>query len=323
MKRADELAREKAAARERLSRLSEASHRINESLDFDTVLAGVLDSACALTGAKYGVITLLNESGQVQNFLAHGMTSEKAHALWNMPQHMKFFENLGKISEPMRVRDFRSYVRELGFPEFRPPPTVSSVLAFLMVPILHLNELAGHIYVGEKGDGREFTLEDEEILVVLASQAALAIANARRYREEQETRAYLETLINTSPVGVAVFDAQTGELVSYNRETERMFEGLRMPGYPLEHLLKTMTIRRADGREYTLAEVPVGGKLKDGETERAEEIVYSVPDGRSLTALVNGTPIRSQDGEIISLVTVRKQRSGLDDIQDIGVGAII
>ena len=315
MKRADELAHEKVAMRERLSRLSEASHRINESLDFDTVLSGVLDSACALTGAKYGVITLLNESGQVQNFLAHGMTSEKAQALWNMPQHMKFFENLGKISEPMRVRDFRSYVRELGFPEFRPPPTASSVLAFLMVPILHLNELAGHIYVGEKGDGREFTLEDEEILVLLASQAALAIANARRYREEQETRAYLETLINTSPVGVAVLDGKTGELVSYNRETERMFEGLRMPGYPLEHLLKTMTIRRADGREYTLEEVPVGQELKDGVPPYAEEIVYSVPDGRSIAVLVNGTPIRSQDGEIISLVFTLQDMEPLKEME--------
>ena len=315
MKRADELAHEKAAMRERLSRLSEASHRINESLDFDTVLSGVLDSACALTGARYGVITLLNESGQVQNFLAHGMTSEKAQALWNMPQHMKFFENLGKISEPMRVRDFRRYVRELGFPEFRPPPTASSVLAFLMVPILYLNELAGHIYVGEKGDGLEFALEDEEILVVLASQAALAIANARRYREEQETRAYLETLIHNSPIGVAVFNAKTGELVSYNRETARMFEGLRTPGQPLEHLLRVMTIRRADGREYTLKEVPVGGKLKDGETERAEEIVYSVPDGRSLTALVNGTPIRSEDGDIISFVFTLQDMEPLKEME--------
>ena len=236
MKRAEELARENAALRERLSRLSEASHRINESLDLDTVLAGVLESACALTGAKYGVITLLNDSGQVQDFLAHGMTAEKVQTLWNMPQHMKFFDHLGKISEPMRVRDFRSYVRELGFPEFRPPTTTSSVLAFLMAPILHLNELVGHIYVGEKGGGEEFTLEDEEILVVFASQAAMAIANARRYREEQETRAYLETLINTSPVGVAVFNAKTDELVSYNREMARMFEGLRIPGDSLEHL---------------------------------------------------------------------------------------
>ena len=45
MSNAEELARENQALRQRLSRLSEASRRINESLDFDTVLQGVLDSS--------------------------------------------------------------------------------------------------------------------------------------------------------------------------------------------------------------------------------------------------------------------------------------
>ena len=49
--------------RDRLSRLSDASLRINESLDFDTVLHEVLDSARELTGARYAVITLLNRCG--------------------------------------------------------------------------------------------------------------------------------------------------------------------------------------------------------------------------------------------------------------------
>ena len=43
---------------------------------------------------------------------------------------------------------------------------------------------------------------------MFASQAALVIANARRHREEQRTRADLETLVNTTPVGVMVFDAK-------------------------------------------------------------------------------------------------------------------
>ncbi|MYC20130.1 MAG: response regulator [Caldilineaceae bacterium SB0662_bin_25] len=315
MKRADELARANAALRERPSRLSEASHRINESLGFGTVLAGVLDSACALTGAKSGVITLLDDSGQVQDFLAHGISSNKAQSLWSMPQNSKFFDYLGKISDPVRVKDLRSYARKLGFPEFRPPTTASPVLAILMAPILHLNELVGHIYVGEKGDGREFTLEDEEVLVVFASQAALAIANARRYREEQETRAYLETLINTSPVGVAVFNAKTGKLVSYNRETERMFMTLSSPGYTVEELLKVMTVRRASGWEYTLEDGPVDKSLRSGETVRSEEVVYSVPDGRSLTALVNGTPIRSDDGDIISFVFTLQDMAPLKEME--------
>ncbi|MXX27462.1 MAG: response regulator, partial [Caldilineaceae bacterium SB0668_bin_21] len=180
---------------------------------------------------------------------------------------------------------------------------------------LHLNELVGHIYVGEKGDGREFTLEDEEVLVVFASQAALAIANARRYREEQETRAYLETLINTSPVGVAVFNAKTGKLVSYNRETERMFMTLSSPGYTVEELLKVMTVRRASGWEYTLEDGPVDKSLRSGETVRSEEVVYSVPDGRSLTALVNGTPIRSDDGDIISFVFTLQDMAPLKEME--------
>ena len=57
MEQADDQAQEIAKLRDRLSRLSQASLRINESLDFDTVLQGVLDSACSLTGARYGVIT--------------------------------------------------------------------------------------------------------------------------------------------------------------------------------------------------------------------------------------------------------------------------
>ena len=47
MDREDDLLRQIEALRERLSRLSEASLRINESLDFDTVLQEVLDSARA------------------------------------------------------------------------------------------------------------------------------------------------------------------------------------------------------------------------------------------------------------------------------------
>ena len=66
MSREDDLLRGIEALRERLSRLSEASLRINESLDFDTVLQGVLDSACALTGAHYGALTPFDETGDIQ-----------------------------------------------------------------------------------------------------------------------------------------------------------------------------------------------------------------------------------------------------------------
>ena len=58
--------------RDRLSRLSQASLRINDSLDLETVLQDVLDSASLLTAARFGVITTLHESGQPENFLSSG-----------------------------------------------------------------------------------------------------------------------------------------------------------------------------------------------------------------------------------------------------------
>ena len=61
---------------ERLALLSQASLRVNESLDFDTVLQGVLDSARSLTGAPYGVIALHDEAGIAGDFLSSGMTAD-------------------------------------------------------------------------------------------------------------------------------------------------------------------------------------------------------------------------------------------------------
>ena len=78
MERSEELERKIETLQERLSLLSEASLRINESLDLETVLQGVLDSARTLTDSRYGVITLLDDAGQLQDFLASGLTRNRA-----------------------------------------------------------------------------------------------------------------------------------------------------------------------------------------------------------------------------------------------------
>ena len=313
MGQADELQREIAELRDRLSRLSQASLRINESLDFDTVLQGVLDSACSLTGARYGVITLLDESGQVQDFVTSGLTQEEHRRFTDLPEGMMFFQYLSNIQEPLRLRDFHSHIRSLGLPEFQPPMAVSTPLPFLAAPIRHLGESVGAFYVGEKDV--EFTLEDEETLVMFASQAALVIANARRHRDEQRARADMETLVNTTPVGVLVFDAKTGGVTSVNREARRIVSGLHMPDGSAEELLDMLTFRRADGREISLEEFPLAQALSTGETVRAEEIVIEVPGGGSVTTLVNATPIRSEEGEVVSVVVTLQDMTPLEEME--------
>ena len=285
------------ALRDRLSRLSEASLRINESLDPDTVLQEVMDNARALTGARFGAITTLDDEGGLLDFITSGLSPEEREVMLALSEGPRLFEYFSSVQGPLRLRDAADHTRALGFPEGQPP--VGSLMG---TPMRHQGEHVGNLYVAEKEGGGEFTPEDEETLVLFASQAALVVSNARRHRDERRARTGLEALVNTSPVGVLVFDAGTGALTSINREARRIVSGLCMPGGSAEQLLEVLSFRRADGREISLGEFPLAQALSTGEAVRAEEIVIQAPDGRSVSALVNATPIRSEEGEVESPV---------------------
>ncbi len=297
---------------DRLSRMSEASLRINESLDFDTVLQEVVDSARTLTGSRYGAITVPGEAGQRTDFIVSGLTREEHQALWELPQGLGFFEYLSQAEAPLRVSDIAGHLSALGMPEFSPPVQASSLL---VAPMRHQGVGVGTIYLAHEAEGREFSQEDEETLVMFASQAALVIANARRYREERRAKADLETLVNTTPVGVVVFDAGTGALLSINREALRIVDGLRSPDQSPQQLLEILTFRRADGREVSLREYPLARALSSREKVRAEEIVIQVPDGRRVTTIINSTPILSEEDGVASVVVTLQD---LPPIKELG-----
>ena len=297
---------------DRLSRLSEASLRINESLDLDTVLQEALDSARVLTEARYGAIILLDGDGQIEDFLSSGLSPEEAGMMWSMPDATRFFGYLGGIEEPLRVPDLLGHIRDLGLPELRSPVPVG---AFLGAPILRGGQRMGDIFLARDEGGGEFGREDSETLVMFASQAALVIANARRHRQEQRARADLETLVDTAPVGVVVFDVASGTVKSLNREARRIVGGLLTPDGSVERILSTLTVRRADGRSVSLEEFTLTEVMSAGETVRAEEIAIELPDGRSVTILINATPIRSAGGEVESFVVTMQDLTRLEELE--------
>ena len=301
---------ESEAQRDLVVRLSAAILRINASLEPDTVLREVLDSARALTGARYGVITTVDEAGQVQDFVSSGIGPEEHRQLVGWSDGPRLFEHFRAQPGALRLDDLPAYVRSLGF-------SADLILSktFQGTPMRHRGQEVGLFFLAGKEDGQTFTPEDEEILKLFASQAATAIANARTHRDEQRARADLEALVDTSPVGVVVLDARTGRPVSFNREAKRIVEGLRMPGRSVEQLPEVLTFRRADGQEVSLEELGMAQALSTGETVRAEEIVLEVPDGRRVRTLINATPIRSGDGEIESVVVTLQDLTPLEELE--------
>ena len=312
---AEDLQVENRKLRERLSRLSQASQRINESLDFETVLQGVVDSARSVTDARYCVVTLLNDEDQVQEYLVSGMTPQEADLIWSFPGAHRLYEHLRQIKEPLRLVDFYSHNRALGLPEVRPPGSDATTISFMAAPIDHRGECVGHFFLAGKVPEPEFTAEDEETLVMFASQAALVISNARRYSDQQRALADREAVVNTAPVGVAVVDAISGEPVSFNREAVRIMEGLLTGETRSENFLDAVMIRRADGREVSLKDLSIARAMSAGETVRAEEVVFEVPDGRKAKALMNATPIRSDDGRVASFVVTLQDTTPMDELE--------
>ena len=181
--------------------------------------------------------------------------------------------------------------------------------------MLHRGANIGSFFLAEKPAGTPFTDADEALLALFASQAASAIANARTHRAERRARARVEALVETSPVGVVVFDVRNGRPASLNREARRIVAELLEPDAPPESVLEVLTCRFADGNEVALDGVRLARTLGDATTLRAEEVELSRPDGRRVRTLINATPIRTEDGAVLSVVVTLQDLGPLEELE--------
>ena len=303
-----ELIRENAVLKERIAKLSSAMLRVTSTLDVKAVLHEIVESARALSGARYGIIVITEAGGEL-DFVTSGVTEEEDRAMADWRDGRRLWEHFARLPGPLRLDDLPSYVRELGFSTH-----LVHSRTLQSVPLRH-RETLGTFFLGEKAGGLAFTDSDQELLVQFAAQAAVALANAKAHRNERRARADLEALIDTTPVGVVVFDASEGKPVSFNREAERIVDALRTAGRPVETLLDEITCHRADGNEMAFDQLPFVASVGTWQSIRGEKIVLSVPDGRRASMLINCTPIHAEDGTLVSVVVTMQDLAPLEQLE--------
>ena len=112
----DELRRRNEMLENRISNLCTDLLCVSASLDLETVLREIVDSARALTGARYAVIAAVDAAGEPQDVLTSGLTPAFHRELVAWPDGLRLFAHSRNLREALRVADLPAYLRELGFP---------------------------------------------------------------------------------------------------------------------------------------------------------------------------------------------------------------
>ena len=174
----------------RLRALLEASMAIASELSLDSLLQRLVTTAAELTGAQYAALGVIDHTReQLERFLTAGVDEETHRAIGEPPRGKGILGALITQATPLRLHDLADDPRSVGFPANHPP-----MHTFLGVPILLRGEAYGNFYLTEKAGGEDFTEEDQEIVSLLAAQAAIAIENARLYEATTQWSKQLESL---------------------------------------------------------------------------------------------------------------------------------
>ena len=174
----------------RLRALVEAGVALTSELSLDALLQRLVEAAAELTGARYAALGVIDRTGsELERFLTTGVDAETHAAIGELPHGRGILGVLISEDAPLRLHNLGEDPRAVGFPPNHPPMST-----FLGVPI-HLRGVAyGNLYLTEKAGGGDFSEEDEELVGLLASQAAVAIENARLYEAATAWSKQLESL---------------------------------------------------------------------------------------------------------------------------------
>ena len=181
---------------DRLRGLVDAGIALSSELSLDDLLQKLVETAADLTGARYAALGVIDETGtELERFLTTGIGPELHTAIGELPRGRGILGVLIKDAKALRLESIAGDPRSVGFPPNHPP-----MRGFLGVPILLRGRAFGNLYLTEKVDG-PFRGEDQALVETLASQAAVAIENARLLRDATNWSAQLEAL---NEVGAAL-----------------------------------------------------------------------------------------------------------------------
>ena len=169
--------------------LLEAGLTLASELSLPIVLQRIVDLAALITDARYGALGVIGDGEVLVEFVTTGIDARTRRAIGDLPTGRGVLGLLIHEPRPVRIKNIGEHAQSVGFPANHPP-----MHSFLGAPVQAMGRVFGNIYLAEKRSAEEFSQEDEDALVVLATQAGIAIANASLYEEVRSREQWLDAL---------------------------------------------------------------------------------------------------------------------------------
>jgi len=210
-----------------LTALGEVGQAVSSSLDLETVLTTIVARAVELTGVDGGVVFEYDETAEE---FEHRAATGQGGALAEARRHARIRRGEGVLGrtaithEPVQVPDI---TREGAYESrLRDNLVESGVRALLAVPMLREGHLMGSLVMSRNAPG-DFPPETVDLLRTFATQSALAIQNARLFRQiEVANRHKSEFLANMSHELRTPLNA----IIGYSEMLQEEAQDLGQPG---------------------------------------------------------------------------------------------
>jgi signal transduction histidine kinase len=294
---------------ERLEQLLDVGRSIVSELDLETLLGRVLDAARDLTGARYAALGILNEDKTgLERFLNSGIDEETRHRIGPLPRGRGVLGELIRNPRPLRLKDVGGHPRSYGFPPDHPP-----MKSFLGTPVLVRGDAWGNLYLTEKAGNEEFDETDEQVVVVLAAWAGVAIENARLYEGLDARAGELEKALRGLEAS-----SDIARTVSSGIELDGLLELIAKRGRGVVGAERSMLLL-SDGSELEVVaaagEEPddlVGRRAPDAETW-LNDLQAEVPELRGLPTLIASLELRGRPRGLLVALGRREGEFDADD----------
>lgn len=260
----------------RAQRLLETGLALAAELSLPALLQQIIDLAAEITDARYGALGVLSTDGTgLSDFITTGMSQAERTAIGALPRGEGLLGVLIREPELLRLSSIASHPRSFGFPPHHPP-----MHSFLGAPIRAHGRVFGNIYLTDKQGAAEFTEDDASAVLVLATQAGVAIANAQLYAELRLRERWLNSVREIATTLLAG-DTPRATLQLVARHARELGDAdMATISVPDAGGLRIVVADGAGAAELMNVEVPLAGSISD-EVIRTEKTMLVADASRS------------------------------------------